>query len=158
MPSVIARVLAIVLTVFIGLLSLAQSPYRLPVFTPTAPTSRDEITALLQTPGICIAEDGGTLLVGSVVRTDVLLGDCVIGAPSFLVDTPVTFGPLPVGTYTYVVYHDWQLGSGPELVSTQNLMVLPAAEPIPTLTSPAQIAMILLMACVGGLFLSRRCV
>lgn len=136
----------------------AQSSYPLPTFTPPTPTSRDPIVAVLKTPGICLAEESGTSVDGSVVRTDIILDNCVIGAPGYLVDTAVTFGPLPAGIYSYLVYHDWQFGSGPELVSTQQLVVLAAAEPIPSLGLRGRVASILLLAGIGGLFVSRRCV
>lgn len=107
------------------------------VLTPASPTSSDIITA-----SVVVLPCDRTLtttVTGSLVRTTVSMPDCgIIILPPLIRDT-TTFGPLPAGSYTYEVYHDFGGTDPPTLVSRQQFLV--QAPPIPALSTWGLIAM-----------------
>jgi hypothetical protein len=108
------------------------------VLTPAAPTSSDVITAtfeVLPCPGRTVT----TIVTGTLVTTTVAFDECVIVTPPVVHDT-TTFGPLPVGVYTYEIYYDDGGPDPPLLRSRQTFAV--QAPPIPSLSTWGLAAMI----------------
>jgi hypothetical protein len=100
------------------------------VLSPAGPTSLDVITARFTlTP--CFTRTISTVVTGSLVTTTVTELDCVIiTAPPE--EVTATFGPLPVGLYTYEIYVVPE-GNPPFLRSRQQFAV--SAPPIPALST-----------------------
>ena len=66
-----------------------------------------------------------------------------------------TFGPLPAGTYTYLVYHQVE-SDPPTLVSTQTIVVSAFVPPVPTASEWALTALAVLLAGAGILGIRAR--
>jgi hypothetical protein len=101
------------------------------VFSPAAPDENDEIRAVFHILGLCDNEPT-TVVAGSVVRTTIVVTDCIPGPPPPVIPFDVFFGPIPAGTYTYEIFLD--LGLGPELRSTQPLVIAAVAPTVPALS------------------------
>ena len=114
--------------------ALAQAPPA--TLTPASPTPADVITARFST--FPCDQTVSTVVTGFVVTTTVFINDCVIITPPPFEET-ATFGPLPVGIYTYEIYIDDDDTAPPVLRSRQTFAV--QAPPIPSLSSWGLIAM-----------------
>lgn len=102
---------------------------------PATPNSNDVIVAQLYATALCEATLT-TTVTETVVRTEVLLYDCIGGPPPFNTIHETQFGPLAAGTYTYEVYSGVLNGAPPVLVDQQPLVVAPApaaSAEVPTL-------------------------
>lgn len=105
-------------------------------FIPPAPTSQDRIQARFYVPGGCGVEGVSTLASGSVVTTTVVFR-CGVGGGPPVEARPISdsFGPLPVGTYTYEIHYAFVSPSFPaEVRSRQTLVVTDPPASIPVLT------------------------
>lgn len=100
--------------------------------TPPAPTAADVITARIEVVSGCTVTSS-TSIAGNVVRTDVVFTGCIAGPPPFPEFEDVTFGPLPAGAYTYVVY--FQTGGTPFLHAEVRFLVQPLAIPTVDVTA-----------------------
>jgi hypothetical protein len=122
------------------------------VFSPAAPRETDEIRARFDVAGLCRFEST-TVVAGTAVRTTTVITDCIVGPPQPLNHLEAVFGPLPAGTYMYEIYLDY--GGGPELRSTQPLVVAAVAPAVPALSPHMLIACAIALA-VAGLVIVRR--
>ena len=121
------------------------------VFTPANPTDVQQIRAAYTAPGIC-GLNPTTVVNGTVVRTTVTVGGCVLGPPAFQITAYAFFGPLSAGNYTYELY-EVDLDSGnptPRLVSSQPLVVTAA---VPALSPAILFVLLLALAGIGWLTL-----
>ena len=120
--------------------------------TPAAPTSQDEITAVIGVMGGC-GDLISTSVTGTSIRTDVLQLGCVTGPPAFILPEVVNFGPLAPGTYTYDVYIDFQ-NTGPVFDSRHTIVVAPAA--LPSLSVAGLSILAVSLAAIACFTLGRR--
>jgi hypothetical protein len=100
--------------------------------TPSVPTAADVMTARIEVPSGCTVTTS-TSVIGNVVRTDVHIKDCLAGPPPVPAHAQATFGPLPAGAYTYLVY--FQEGGAPFLRDQLQFLVQPLAIPMLDVTS-----------------------
>jgi hypothetical protein len=130
----------------------AQTLWPPAVFVPPAPSNVDHIRADFDVPQA--PNSNTTRVVGTLVRTDVLMGPGVIGPPPTTVPYNAFFGPLGPGTYTYEIYLHYQDGTV-ELHSRQVLVVSTAPAFVPAL-SPIAVVMMALSLVVTALGVLRR--
>ena len=101
------------------------------VLTPGSPTSLDIITARFRVLD-CSERTVTTVVTGSLVQTTVTVDEClIITLP--LAEETATFGPLPVGQYTYEIYIRDSPTEPRVLLSRQTFAV--TAPPIPALST-----------------------
>jgi hypothetical protein len=122
------------------------------IFSPAAPDENDEIRALFHVLGGCETE-ATTVVSGAFVRTTIVFTNCVIGPPPPIVPFEVFFGPIPAGTYTYEIF--LEEGAGPELRSTQPLVIAAVAPTVPALSPPVLLLFGIALAGVALLVLRR---
>lgn len=108
------------------------------VLTPGSPTPSDIITAtFIVWP---CQRTVTTVVTGSLVTTTVTMPDCAFGTPPIIYDT-ATFGPLPVGVYTYEIYYAFEdFPNEPPLLRSRQTFAVQAL-PIPALSTWGLIAM-----------------
>jgi hypothetical protein len=119
---------------------------------PPAPTSHDEIAALIDVSGGCF-EIVTTSVTGNSIRTNIVQGGCVFGPPAFTIKVGAPFGPLAPGTYTYDVYLDYE-NTGFVLLARQTIVVAPA--PVPAIDEVGLSLLAISLASIACLAVGKR--
>src|ERR1700730_3599214 len=107
--------------VLVSTVATAQQVVGPATFTPSAPTAQDVIRANYSIISAGCGTTSSTSVTGAAVRTTVAVFSCVIGPPPGSSPLQSSFGPLPIGTYSYEIYEAYE-GGAPQLISTQPLV------------------------------------
>src|SRR5258708_31726949 len=94
---------------FVALIARSQQIVGPATFSPANPSDANAIRATYVQRSVGCGITSSTTVTGTVVRTTVMVGGCLIGPPC-CVDLPVSsfFGPLRAGTYTYEIYEVYE--------------------------------------------------
>jgi hypothetical protein len=145
------RVQAVLGLLAVSLAAHAQQFFFTPVFSPSIPTAATPIIATVTVHRVCTFA-ASTTVSGNVVTTTFTSSSCIPGPP--LSNQQAAFGPLPAGTYTYVVKESL-FGDPPAQIAQTTLVVAPAAAPVPV--SRAALAVLVVGLAIAALIAGTPC-